>query len=108
MSMREQQAHAVRAQRDLFRHAEVATHQIVIAVDVEILLATKARGEFGVCRFGGVELAGLIARQRSRQRFPNVAEQYDVLEIDLEKREEAQEVGVVVAESVGEPAATEM
>ena len=65
---------------------------------VRVARTPQALGELGVILARQTQLLGMPVRQRARQRFPNVAEQDDALEVPLQKSEELHELSVIVTE----------
>jgi hypothetical protein len=103
--VREQQSHAVGAERELLGDAvHVAGHDVVVAVDVTVLLALEAARELGMRFLRGAKLVRSVAGERAGQRFPDVTEQHNLLEVPFQEAEKPQEFCVVVAETVRGPA----
>src|SRR6478735_7248709 len=100
MPVREEDARIASANAQLIRGTLHPGNQIVIAVHVQVVAALEARGNFRVRLSCEAKLLRRITRQRTRQRFPDVAQEHDFLEVFLEKGQEFEKFPVVVPKAV--------
>jgi hypothetical protein len=86
----------------------VPAHEVVVAVHLQVFRVAEALRELAVRVLRGLELTRLVAHEGTRERFPDVAEQNDELEVVFEEIQKPQKLGVVVAEAIGGSASTEV
>jgi len=104
MTMGEQDAGAVMAQEMLPGAAEcLGRHEIVIPVDIDVFLpvADQSPGDLRMGLEASLELEHPFTVFPAGQRFEHIAEKHHPREIRLEEFEKAQELVIIMTETVG-------